>query len=167
MNINNCLGNQLPISFGVPQGSVLGPTLFLFYVNELCNLLIHDNIVSFADDTILLFKSNNWHDFYLKSIRGITVVKIRLDNNTLTMNATKNKYIVFSINPFLSFPENQIKICACFLTNDNICLERATKTNTWVFFLTVIQSVKNILLLQQTNLDNPHTSLDKLAFFLT
>lgn len=131
VKINECLSNQLTISFGVPQGSVLGPTLFLIYINELCNLSIDAKIVSFADDTILLFKSSNWNGIYLKANRGIAIVKRWLDNNTLTMNVTKTKYIEFSINASLSIPVNQIKICACPLTNVNICdcpnLERVTK----------------------------------------
>ena len=56
--IRNCLYEKGNLKGGVPQGSVLGPLLFLLYIND-----IADNTQSFsrlfADDTSLLYSSNN------------------------------------------------------------------------------------------------------------
>lgn len=50
MNINYSFSSDLPITHGVPQGSILGSSLFLVYVNGLCNLdLPNDKIVTYAD----------------------------------------------------------------------------------------------------------------------
>ena len=47
------------INYGVPQGSVLGPVLFLLYVNDLNQAIVHSKIHHFADDTNFLYASHS------------------------------------------------------------------------------------------------------------
>ena len=53
VDINGSLSNTLPINSGVPQGSILGPLLFIIYMNDICNSGSLFNFILFADDTSL------------------------------------------------------------------------------------------------------------------
>ena len=58
MRVNETLSNEETVTVVVRQGSILGPILFNIYINNLLN--INENIVSFADDTVILIQSNCW-----------------------------------------------------------------------------------------------------------
>ncbi len=49
--IGKHISNKLEVSYGVPQGSVLGPVLFLVYVNDLSQCISDCLVIQYADDT--------------------------------------------------------------------------------------------------------------------
>ena len=58
------LSNSKPIEVGVPQGSILGPLLFLIYKNDFPKCLTSGKAIMFADDTNLFFNSSSYKALY-------------------------------------------------------------------------------------------------------
>jgi hypothetical protein len=106
------------ISYGVPQGSVLGPVLFLVYINDLCSVGVRNGkVITFADDTVLLFRDKTWEEVTDSAQDGFNRVGAWLSDNILTLNASKTNFICFSINRRGSPKYNKVSIyyhqCIC------------------------------------------------------
>lgn len=90
--------DQKNSGFGIPQGSILGPTLFLIYINELSSLSLANGVImSYADDTALVFSGKSIDEVYELAQNGFNIVSNWLHNNLLTLNSDKTKYILFTI----------------------------------------------------------------------
>lgn len=95
--IGDQISREQTITHGVPQGSVLGPSLFLVYVNDLCNLkLKYGSIFSYADDTALVFEGNSWEEVKARAEEGLKVVMKWLQDNLLSLNIGKTKFMTFT-----------------------------------------------------------------------
>lgn len=75
---NQTLSDQQKIKIGIPQGTVLGPILFVLYINSLLKLSINGLTISYADDTALVVSGDSWEDVKTKTIDCLTKVKIWL-----------------------------------------------------------------------------------------
>ena len=86
VSINGYNCKHLSISLGVPQGSALGPLLFLIYINDLNTAIKHCKVHHFADDTNLL----NINDSVKKLNKAISFdFKLKLSDLTNWLNANK------------------------------------------------------------------------------
>ena len=56
-SVNICISGKVGINYGVPQGSILGPVLFLLYINDICNVSKILKLHIFADDTNILYSN--------------------------------------------------------------------------------------------------------------
>ena len=95
--IKNSYSDPMDIKIGVPQGTVIGPILFITYMNSLLNMDTGGTIVSYADDTALHFEGSSWDEVQIKVKRGLFHVKGWLDSHKLTLNLQKTHYIAFSL----------------------------------------------------------------------
>ena len=79
---------------GVPQGSLLGPLLFLIYINDLPNCLDHSIGRSFADDTNLTFSAVDLSILQTEMSNDLNRIFNWLSSNKLTLNILKTDFMV-------------------------------------------------------------------------
>jgi len=118
VQINDSKGDEMKIQCGVPQGSVLGPILFILYINSICDLKIDGQIVTYADDTCLLFSGDSWDEVRSIATKEFKKVIKYLNHRQLSINYQKTNYINFSINKDQNLYD-ELKICFC--ENEDSC----------------------------------------------
>jgi len=85
-----------PIADGVPQGSILGPLLFLLYVNDLPKTVNENTVpILFADDKSIVVKSSNLKEFQNNMAMAFNCVNQWFKINLLSINADKTHHIQF------------------------------------------------------------------------
>ena len=95
---NNVQSHTLDITCGVPQGSVLGPLLFLIYVNDIANCLTHSKLISFADDTTVFLSSKCINDLYKNMNSDLDDLTNWFKANRLALNVNKSNCMLFQPN---------------------------------------------------------------------
>ena len=93
VKIGDSVSSTKNVLFGVPQGTVLGPLLFNLYVNDIFNIPISGQIISFADDTVLIYKDENWQRLKDKIQEDLPTLLDFFASKLLTINIKKTKYV--------------------------------------------------------------------------
>ena len=96
VKVNNIVSDFKPINAGVPQGSVLGPILYLIYVNEIPNISDKFSTCLFADDTTLIFENSNKYDLFNQCDYGVNLFFSWCCANRLSINISKTNLMLFS-----------------------------------------------------------------------
>ena len=97
VSINGINSSMSDMTIGVPQGSVLGPLLFLIYINDLPSCTSKLNSILFADDTTLYTSSTDVNTLCSNMSAELLLVEEWLISNRLTLNANKTYYMIFSL----------------------------------------------------------------------
>lgn len=123
VRIDSVLSQDANVYYGVPQGSIVGPTLFLCYINELCQMKLRNcKIISYADDTTLTFYHDTWEGVFDCAQEGFNIVRNWLAANYLTLNTEKTKYIAFCVGGQQSLTcSYNIRAHSCSNWSSTIC----------------------------------------------
>jgi len=94
--VNNTLSSPRKMSVGVPQGSVLGPLLFLIYINDICNSVSNAKTRLFADDTNLFFAGKNVIQLQNEANFSMQRLLEWFTASKLTLNIEKTCFTLFT-----------------------------------------------------------------------
>ena len=95
-NVNNHLSSATPLNCGVLQGSIIGPLLFLIYINDLPNCLNLGSPRMYADDTNVTFAAYDMLGLEAQINTGLKNINLWLRANKLSLNVAKTEFMVIS-----------------------------------------------------------------------
>ena len=92
---NGICSDEKGLTTGVPQGSTLGPLLFLLYINDLPDVVSNSESLMFADDTVLYHSNVLPEMLYQNLQRDLDAVNVWCAINYITLNISKSQYVCF------------------------------------------------------------------------
>ena len=138
VQIRNNTSSLAPISFGVPQGSVLGPLLFILFVNDL-PLHSNQNLDLYADDSTLHSSGNSIKELNNTLSSAMEDIEQWSTSNGMVVNCKKTKSMVICTYQKSAKIGAYAWICT---KHKNTVLENLSLKSCWVWKLTIIYLVK-------------------------
>ena len=117
---NQISSSTRQISCGVPQGSVLGPLLFIIYTNDL-NKAIKNKCIIFADDTTIYTTGHDMQTPFNNMNEDLKQLSDWFKTNKLSLNIGKTNYIIFTLKQTTGQDELKLQI-------DNTQIQRVHST---------------------------------------
>ena len=93
--VNGSISDSTIVTCGVPQGSILGPLLFLVYINDLSHKVNNTSMYLYADDRVLLSTENCIHTCTVNMQRDLIIIAKWCRSNKLSLNIKKTKCMLF------------------------------------------------------------------------
>jgi hypothetical protein len=95
VEIDGVSSDQGTVNFGIPQGSILGPLLFLIYVNDIFELKLHGSLTLYTDDIVIIYSNEDLNILHDHMEHDLRIRHRWCYNNGLTVNANKTSYMFF------------------------------------------------------------------------
>ena len=122
VSINNSISASQFISSGVPQGSILGPLLFLLFINDMPVDLKHSVVDMYADDTLIYVCDKDVNVIENRLNEDINILCKWLENNLMKANVNKTKFMLLGTpvkisharKISISMNNNEIEHVTCF-----------------------------------------------------
>ena len=116
VRFNSTASTFKKIGIGVPQGSILGPILFLLYINDLPNVSKNLSCLLFADDTTVYKSSNNLNQLTDEFNHELCKIKQWCNTNRLSLNISKTYSMMFNYvnidhSLVISLENDTISVC--------------------------------------------------------
>ena len=102
VNVNGTYSDTVDLSLGVPQGSVLGPLLFIVFINDLPSVVYFCKIVLYADDTALFFADRNIQTIQTALQEDLNAMGEWFSLNRLLVNCDKTTVMLFGSEKHLA-----------------------------------------------------------------
>ena len=96
VEVNGTCSSYNIVSRGVPQGSIIGPIMFLIYINDIIHVSNIMKFVLFADDTNLFKSGDSVEQLCLEVSKELDKLNVWFNLNKLSLNLSKTQFMVFS-----------------------------------------------------------------------
>jgi hypothetical protein len=144
VDMNGIQSDKIQLKCGVPQGSILGPLLFLIFVNDLFRCNFNGFLQLYADDATLLYGEKNFDMLKIKMTEDLQTLDLWMHNNKLSINFNKTNFMLFYLK------NTNITDSFDYICFNNYKIDRVDKIkylglhlNTSLNFTHHIESVKN------------------------
>ena len=110
VTVNGGYSSNQYMEHGVPQGSILGPLLFLLFINDIVNVIPELKVKLFADDTNIFLFNKNLNLLFSEANKALDKLSTWFSVNKLSINVDKTHYCIFrksgqKLNCYTQYPE--------------------------------------------------------------
>ena len=112
IDIDSNLSEEMPLFTGVPQGTILGPLLFIVFIDDFEKHLQHSEVIQYADDTVIMFADKDVQAISKSLNEDLENISKYCYENELLMNLKKGKTeaMLFGTAQKLSRIKNELKL---------------------------------------------------------
>ena len=94
VRFNDQISPTLPVETGIGQGTILGPLVFIFYINDVISRVANLKVNMYADDCLIYSVGNNWNTMFPKIQEGLNSFQKWCYDNCLKLNVSKTKSLL-------------------------------------------------------------------------